>query len=55
MRKKKEWIPKVGDIVWVRLPMNAKIQRIYKDGSFRLETDDGVLWARYRKEEVRKV
>lgn len=55
MKKNKKWIPKIGDKVWVNLPHNAVIDKIYKDGSFQLRTEDGCLWSRYSEFEVEKV
>jgi len=44
--------PKVGDRVWVKLPMNATIVRSNKRRGFTLKTDDGVLWSYLSEDEI---
>ena len=43
---------KKGDVVYVRLPMNAKIIRVNKREGYTLRTDDGTEWAYFDDKEV---
>ena len=38
--KTKRVAVKVGDRVWLRIPHNGKVEKIYKDGSVRVELDE---------------
>ena len=46
---------KIGDTVWVRLPMNAKIVRLNKQYGYTLKTADGAEWMYFGDEDVKKV
>ena len=50
--KKETYKSKVGDTVWVRLPMNAKIVRFNKQYGYTLKTEDGAEWSYYGDDEV---
>lgn len=53
-RKQKEVRLKVGDRVWIRLPMNATVKKKTKWG-FVITTDAGTDWSYFSSDELRKV
>ena len=53
-RKQKKVYLKVGDRVWIKLPMNATIKKKTKYG-FVITTDDGTDWSYFLSDEMSKV
>ncbi len=53
---KKEFKCKVGDIVWVSLPMNARVIKVTQKG-YILETDsmEIIAWSYFTDEEIEKL